>query len=350
MHTLLILISMKTLLAGCGATGPVSFESLVALQPRVVSVEPADGAETAGDFGVTVEFNRPIDINSVDRISFAVVKAEGAPLDDIEDDLEDGHVDAMEGIYEFAGDRRAAIFRAAGQYEPGGEYIVVATGRIRSEEGLPLNQSAGGSPEPFISAFWISGGVSGAPGGSSSPEAGGGVKERVRPDSLVINEILYDAVGSDSNGDVFVELYGEPGGDITDYELVFVNGPDGVIKDTIEMPEDALIGDDGIYLVADAVTGSPGVSHLEGADYIKNFDPQNGPDCVQLVDHEGKLLDAVGYGEPIVELAENGLPCSEGTPADDVASGVSLSRIQGVDVDMNGGDFIPMDPPTPGEL
>ena len=346
----LVILSMMVLVVGCGAAGLDPFESLVDLQPRVVSVEPADGAEAAGNSCVTVEFNRPVDIDSVGRTSFAIVKADGAPLDDIEDDLEDGHVDVMEGIYEFAGDRRAAIFRSAGPYEPGGEYIVVATSLIRSEEGLPLNQSAGESPEPFISAFWVAGGVSGAQGGSSSPTSDEEVKERVRPTNLVINEILYDAVGSDSNGDVFVELYGEPGGDITGYELVFVNGPDGVIKDTVEMPEDALIGDDGIYLIADAVTGSPGVSHVEGADYIKNFDPQNGPDCVQLVDHEGRLLDAVGYGEPIVELAENGLPCSEGTSADDGASGVSLSRILGVDVDMNGGDFIPMDPPTPGEL
>jgi hypothetical protein len=87
---------------------------------------------------------------------------------------------------------------------------------------------------------------------------------------------------------------------------------------------------------------------VELADLIVNFDPQNGPDGVQLLDDAGVLIDAVGYGEPIVELAENGLVAYEGTPAMDVGSGMSIARVDTFDTDDNSLDFIQLEVPSPG--
>lgn len=174
--------------------------------------------------------------------------------------------------------------------------------------------------------------------------------EPSRPDVLVINEILYDVVGSDTDGHVFIELSGTDGGNIAGYKINLVKGSDGTIDKTITLPAGAVMGDDGLFVIADAKTGVADQTFVTRADFIDNFDPQNGPDCVQLVDDNGALVDALGYGTPLVAHAENGLPCFEGTPAVDVASGSSLSRVNGKDTNDNGMDFIALGHPTPGTL
>jgi hypothetical protein len=86
------------------------------------------------------------------------------------------------------------------------------------------------------------------------------------------------------------------------------------------------------------------------ADLVDSFDPQNGPDAVQLLDNHDRLLDAVGYGEGIVSLAANRLPAFEGTFAPDVVNGHSLERaVTGRDTNDNDADFIDRPQPTPGE-
>ncbi|MFA4972080.1 MAG: hypothetical protein WC683_05670 [bacterium] len=335
--------------AGCGMPGAGSYESLLSLQPYVVSVEPVDGSMAAERAAVAVEFSRPVAPDTVGPFTLAIVKDEGKDAAEVVDELMDKDIEGAEGVYEFAGEGRVAVFRPALGYEPGAGYLIIASTAIQSVEGLPLNQSAGSSPAPFVSAFKVSG-VDGSESSASTGAGGDGGEsiERVRPSFLMINEVMYDAIGSDTNGDVFVELLGESGGDISDYKILFINGEDGAISDTIELPEGALVGDDGIYLIADAKTGEPGVSNVEGAELVLNFDPQNGPDCIQLLDAEGLLLDSLGYGSPLVSLATNGLACHEGGAAMDVASGISLSRSGGVDTGENQLDFQPMDIPSPG--
>ncbi len=335
--------------AGCGMPGVGSYESLLSLQPYVVSVEPVDGSMAAERAAVAVEFSRPVAPDTVDAFTLAIVKDEGKDAAEVVDELMDEDIKGSEGVYEFAGEGRVAIFRPAEGYEPGAGYLIIASTAIQSVEGLPLNQSAGSSPAPFVSAFKVSG-VDGSE--SSAPAEAGGdggeAAERVRPGFLMINEVMYDAIGSDTDGNVFVELLGESGGDISGYKILFINGEDGAISDTIELPEGALLEEDGIYLIADAKTGEPGVSNVEGPDLVLNFDPQNGPDCIQLLDAEGGLLDSLGYGSPLVSLATNGLVCHEGGPVMDVASGMSLSRSGGMDAGDNQLDFQPMDIPSPG--
>lgn len=191
--------------------------------------------------------------------------------------------------------------------------------------------------------------TSDAGGSGAGSSTGGSDKPSIpRPSWLVINEILYDIPGPDSDGDSFIELAGEAGTDIGGYEIAFVNGSDGKIYDTIKLPEGLLISDDTVFVIADAVTGSPGTSHVGAADYIVNFDPQNGPDAVQLLDDVGGLVDAVGYGSPIASPAENGRTSYEGSPAEDVGSGISLSRVDTLDTNDNSSDFIQLEIPSPG--
>jgi hypothetical protein len=359
MMNLIVVVIIAVLLAGCGSQGMPPYDSLTSMQPRVIAVTPADGEIVSPETSVSVEFSRSIDPSTVDNTTLAIVKTEAAEadLDGLAEDIDDGDVVGIEGFYEFQESSHIAVFRGSKPLEKGSTYVIVATDHIMSTDLFPLNQKPGTTPAPFVSSFIVMGEEGDMEGtGSASENEEEGAKEgeaeimRVRPSYLIINELLYDAVGSDTEGDVFIELAGEAGGDITGYKLIFINGEDGVITSTIEMPENALIGDDGIYVIADAKTGSPDASDVGDADFIKNFDPQNGPDCVQLLDDKGGLLDALAYGEPIAELAENGMRCFEGTLATDVSSGQSLSRSGGLDSDDNAIDFIALDSPTPGVL
>jgi hypothetical protein len=168
--------------------------------------------------------------------------------------------------------------------------------------------------------------------------------------TVVINEIYYDAVGNDTDGLLFVELYGTPGLPVGGFQILFVDGGDGSVDDTIVLPEGVRLPEDGFYVVADARTGAPDLTQVAGADLIDNFDPQNGPDAVQLTDVEGGLLDAVGYGEGLASIAENGLATFEGSPCPDVVNGHSLEREEpGLDTGSNLDDFAERETPTPGE-
>jgi hypothetical protein len=334
--------------AGCGMPG-ADFEPLYSLQPYVVSVEPTDGAEVGTRAMVAVEFSIPVDPASVGRGSLAIMRAdEGDDAASIADDLTDGDCEGARGVYEFAGGNRVAIFRAAEPYEPGAEYAVVATGGITTEDALPLNQRPGSAPEPFMSRFRIASGTGDGPASGGGAQGGGDAAPRDRPAFLVINEILYDVVGSDAEGDLFVELCGEAGKDVSGYRVIFINGADGAKTETIELPEGARVPDDGIFLIADSRTGEPGETDVPGADLVDNFDPQNGPDCVELVGDGEALLDALGYGSPIISPAADGSECVEGTPAMKATSGQSLSRSGCGDSGDNSADFQLLSSPTPG--
>ncbi len=357
-------------MSGCGPIDVSGFESLLSAQPKVVSISPASGAAVSDDAKVELTFSRQIDPSTVDVSTLAVLRLDDPEKsnDELAAKVEDGDTTGVSGTYEFNEEGDSVSFAADEKFTPGSAYLVVASSRIMSAEGLPLNQRAGMSPTPFASAFRVEGEAesaaaadvsgessSGGGGGSDSGSgtesgAGGAADQRVRPTILVINELMYDAVGSDTDGDVFIELYGDAGGDISGYKVEFINGPDGKATETISLPDDSVIAADGIFLIADARTGVPGASDVAGADLIVNFDPQNGPDCVQVQNEKGEPLDAMGYGTPIIAVAENGRPCFEGAPAPTAASGQSLSRSGGIDSDDNSADFQVLTSPTPGVI
>jgi hypothetical protein len=341
-------------------------------QPIVVEVDPSDGAEVSTDAGVSLNFSVPIDPVSVGAKSIAIIsKPESSDEAAIAEDVVDKKVEAWAGEYVVSEDGCDVSFLPDPSYAADAEYTVVVTSVLRSRKLVPFNQTPGSSPTPFISAFKTAGAGGGGGGsgdgsdsgdggnggdGGDSGDGGGGDGDdddpveppKVRPSWLVITELLYDIPGSDTDGDLFIELAGEASTEISGYEIAFVNGSDGKIYDTISISDDSFIPEDGVFVIADAITGSPGTSRVESADLIVNFDPQNGPDGVQLLDDAGILIDAVGYGEPMVELAENDLVAYEGTPAVDVGSGMSIARVDTFDTDDNSLDFIQLEVPSPG--
>lgn len=166
---------------------------------------------------------------------------------------------------------------------------------------------------------------------------------------VVLNEILYDLPGDDTNGDLFVELRGTPGGDLGGYKISFINGDDGKETENITVPAGLLVPNDGLFVIADGITGDLQHTHVANADVLDNFDPQNGPDSVQLLSPEGKLVDAVSYGSPKLSTAANGLAMLEGTAAPDAALSQSVSRLPDAeDSNDNSMDFVVNTIPSPG--
>ena len=167
---------------------------------------------------------------------------------------------------------------------------------------------------------------------------------------LIINEVYYDAPDVDTNGDVFIELLGEPEVDAGGVKILLVNGDDGKTYQTIELPLNSFPSPEGLFVVADAITGNDSQSHVSGADYILNFDPQNGADAVIVVSKDGILLDSVCYGKPKTLVSENGFQLCEGEAALDVSGGKSITRLLGADSGNNAVDFIENAAPSPDFL
>lgn len=169
------------------------------------------------------------------------------------------------------------------------------------------------------------------------------------PLPLVINEILYDVPGEDTNGDVFVELRGTPGGDVGGFQLLFINGDDGKKMEDIMLPAGLLVPEDGLLVIADGITGDLQHTHVPNADFLDNFDPQNGPDAVQLLGADGGLLDALGYGGLKQTTAFNNLAMLEGSAGPDAPVSQSVSRLpDAMDSNDNAADFVINPTPSPG--
>lgn len=156
----------------------------------------------------------------------------------------------------------------------------------------------------------------------------------------LLSELLYDAEGADA-GRVFVELHGTPGAALDGLVLEGVNGSDGGVTDTLALS--GAFPEDGVFVVAD---GEGGETQVAGADLVADFDPQNGPDSVQLRGPEG-VIDALGYGD----FGTDDVFAGEGAPASDATAGASLARrAAGLDTGDNAADFVLLSEPTPGAL
>jgi len=156
----------------------------------------------------------------------------------------------------------------------------------------------------------------------------------------LISEVFYDAVGTD-NGLVFVELYGNPGSELDGLFLEGINGANGAAGPTIALS--GVFPADGLFVVADDV--GDGSTLVVDADWIANFDFQNGPDSIVLRTAT-TTLDAVGYG--VFDPGE--VFAGEGSPAADAPAGSSLARLfANVDTGDNAADFEISSIPTPGQ-
>lgn len=155
------------------------------------------------------------------------------------------------------------------------------------------------------------------------------------PEGLVINEIFYDASGSDSgSGELFVEIYGPSDLDLSCYRLSAVNGADGDEYRSLYL--NGTIPSDGFFVLVQAVQ--------DYADMVSTFaDLQNGPDSLVL--YRGtEIADAVGYGS----FGEPDNFKGEGNPAPDASEGNAITRDSSrTDTDENSVDFSEA-LPTPG--
>ena len=158
--------------------------------------------------------------------------------------------------------------------------------------------------------------------------------------AVLISEILYDASGTDA-GNVFVELYGAPGTNLTGWSLQGVNGGNGATYKTVALS--GLIPSDGVFTIGDLLTG--GGSNVANTDLNVSVDFQNGPDSIRLFNGV-TLIDAIGYGNFTGQVF-----AGEGLAAPAPAAGSSLARISPlIDTGNNLSDFIILATPTPGTV
>lgn len=324
MKNILLLVMLG--IAGCGPLSSSQYFPLVEEQPRILTILPPDGAVVEGMAPVEATFSAPIDPETVSAESFFITAVPEEKVDarSVWEDVSDGKSAVMAGSFDFFDDNRRVRFQPAHDYPLEVRYGVVITPKILSPTRVPFNQTPGKGPTLFFSSFYSRGGGEALPAAGSNPELVG--ESLPRPEFFRFSEVYYDAEGDDTNGVLFIRLFGEPNRNVGDYRIVLIRGDDGEILNTLTIPKNFPTDDSGSFVLADAKTSAPGITDVAGASWVKNFDPPNGPDCLQLVDPDGNLIDALGYGSPLVLRAKNFLFCYEGQPAPDVPSGFRLRR------------------------
>lgn len=135
--------------------------------------------------------------------------------------------------------------------------------------------------------------------------------------SVVINEVYYDAVGTESGGE-FIELYNDGAAvDISGWLIsTEISASDAVI------PDGTILGTKQYYLIADAGwEAAKDDSSWPQADLYEALTMANSDSGVALK-NGSTIIDAVGWGDSAG--IEAGL--YEGEPATDVNAGSSLQR------------------------
>lgn len=155
---------------------------------------------------------------------------------------------------------------------------------------------------------------------------------------VVINEIFYDAPGTDTA--CWYELKGTPGLALDGWRIVGLNGNGGALYNSILL-DGQVIPVDGYFVIAQS-------NAVPNFDFIPTpaslADMQNGPDSI-LLQFQGNTVDAVGY--------ENHTPSDifggEGQSTPDQLPPNTLARCpDGSDTNNNFTDFKVDPTPTPG--
>ncbi|MBN2100765.1 lamin tail domain-containing protein [Candidatus Dojkabacteria bacterium] len=167
-------------------------------------------------------------------------------------------------------------------------------------------------------------------------------KSYANSESILINEVFYDPIGSDS-GKEWLELKN------ISNNTIDLNGW-SIEKAGSSFSEIAILPSYQIEPGEIALIGEPYVEYADIAVASLSF--QNGgaeTDGIRILDQDGIVVDTLLYDEPNT----NNLPSDLGEPvpgfAKDVNSGSSLSRINSIDSDICSDDFIETESPTPGE-
>lgn len=172
----------------------------------------------------------------------------------------------------------------------------------------------------------------------------GGAKAFAAQREVVINEVLYDPVGTDL-GSEWVELYNpaDSDADITGSKLQVAGSK---YSDVLTLPENTVIGSKEYYLICE--------KEVLGCDfYVNKLGMQNGgspTDGVRIVFPYGSS-DTVLYGSPNSNklVDDSGEISKSEETALNVVSGHSLARKTATDTNNCAIDFVESYEPTPGE-
>lgn len=153
----------------------------------------------------------------------------------------------------------------------------------------------------------------------------------VSVEAVWINQVYYDPTGSETYGEA-LELYNP------DNESVNIGGwklwTTSSEKD-VEIPENTFIEPNGYFLIADeGWNESKDNETWRDADLEDKMTLKNTDGAVALVDKEGNIIDAVGWGND-ENIADE---LFEGKPANKIDAGESLLRTK--DTNDNSKDFV----------
>ena len=166
---------------------------------------------------------------------------------------------------------------------------------------------------------------------------------------VLISEVIVDPRGTDSGGEA-VELYNTENFpiDISGYSIM----TESSIKDAV-IPNGSIIRPYGFFLIADAGwSSSKDNLSWPNADYEESITLSNSDAGVALVDRNGQVLDAVGWGSS-AGISDR---LYEGEPLPNPEEGTSFERKPGmlipfggnsVDSENNSADFLIREVPEP---
>lgn len=162
--------------------------------------------------------------------------------------------------------------------------------------------------------------------------------------TILINEVMYDPAGTDT-GYEWIELYN------TLDETINIDGWSIQVAGTSFKTSTTLSGQippESFFLVCE--------QNIANCDLtVSKLAFQNGggaTDGIQILDLEGKVIDAVFYDSPNSNNLsdENGLIVESQRSAGTVGSGESLGRKTTVDTDNYANDFVKFTLPSPGVI
>ncbi len=168
----------------------------------------------------------------------------------------------------------------------------------------------------------------------------------ISPTLLQINEVLYDSVADEQDGNTFIELYGTPNSSLSGYSIEIIDGTSKKMINKILFSDKNNINSAGFFVVCDAKTGSKLESNISSCDLVDHFDTQNGPDVVRVLNPIGETIDNLCYGFELASLDAALCPYQS---VEDASAGRSLSRINYLNSFNNFSDFALVEAPSPGQ-
>lgn len=344
---------------GCGFERPALPPPLASLQPHISHVSPAPDQLLSPTAPIALQLSSAIAPQSVTAAQVGVIGplAENPPDAVIQEQLAQG-TGVIASIVDVSEDQMAITVTPQTVWPAGSGIAAVIAPDVHSVDGLPVGTTVGesaGVVVRFTVAPDDSPQISAATGSPVDDHSGDPLADSpvaasssVSATQCLINELLYDVPGADTNGDVFLELACDPSGSVGQWSVRFMNGDDGAVTSSLTIPGESIVPASGLFVIADMVSGSATSSHVEAATVIMNFDPQNGPDSVQLLNASGQLVDVLGYGGDLSQAIDHsGLPMVQGAPVQKITAGQSVARHNGHNTNNNLADFSAGDP-TPG--